>query len=287
MTTTTPSTDTPRRGRRVRVLAILGLVLIGAAALALHLFPPSAANDIKHNPPPRLYADSSLKQLPDTTDARARGVKFAQDWIEHHPGRNDKAFAAALIAAIPDPPGAATTKQELADLHAIRDHKSASGDKASKWLEVYGKKKIWKLYFKQHKALLTSGPAKTQKQALNDALALATTAQATAKDHFKRVSPYQVDPTLRGLNQKKFSGSPKYSYPSKHAVLTYAAVGVLEGVEPHRSQQFDWMAQQVTYARMYGAGHYASDIVEGAFMGSAIGAYELQLDGLNEHDVRF
>ena len=40
----------------------------------------------------------------------------------------------------------------ISDPEQVRAHlvAAATGDAASKWLEVYGKKKIWKLYLKQY-----------------------------------------------------------------------------------------------------------------------------------------
>ena len=277
----------PRRGMPIRVISIAAILLVGVAALLLHLYPPGASSGISSNPPPRMYADSALTKLPSTTDARARGAAFATTWEGKHAKRDDAQFAKDLIASMPKPPGAAESRRELVTLHAIRDHHDRAGDAASKWFEVYGKKKIWKLYFKQHKALLPKAEAKRQKQVLGDAITLADSVEATAKDHFRRQPPYQQDPTLGGLNQKQFANAKKYSYPSRHAVLSYAALGVLETIEPHRTAQFEWMGQQVTYSRLYGAGHFPSDIVIGAYVGSAIGAYEVHYGKLDTTDVRF
>ena len=84
-----------------------------------------------------------------------------------------------------------------------------------------------------------------------------------------------TDPTVNALNQAKFKGKTRLSYPSKHAALSAAAVAVLRHYEPSREGEYRWMADQVDFSRLYAGGHYLSDLTAGAFLGTAIGEYSL------------
>jgi hypothetical protein len=117
---------------------------------------------------------------------------------------------------------------------------------------------------------------KRQKHTLKAALEVAATLQASAKERFARPSPYATDPSVNALNQGKFRGQKRLSYPSKHAVLGGAAVAVLRHYEPAREPEYRWMAEEIDFSRLYAGGHYLSDLTAGAFLGTAIGDYELR-----------
>jgi membrane-associated phospholipid phosphatase len=85
---------------------------------------------------------------------------------------------------------------------------------------------------------------------------------------------------LHGLNQARFAGQTRQSYPSKHTVDAGAALAILAPLEPHRVPEFDWMADEIAFSRLYGACHYLSDLTGGAFLGTLIGDYERRKAGL-------
>jgi membrane-associated phospholipid phosphatase len=269
----------PRLGRRaLRALLVLALLAVGGLAAALNVL---AADDgastgpYGGQPMPALYPDRDLGPATSLVrPAEARADRAAQTWLAGHPVRDDAAFANYAIATVGRPPGASVQRKELAELHAIGAHRTAAGVTAAGWLELHGKKDVWKLYLKQYRQSVPSATGKAAKARFKAAYALAKTIAATAKAHFARVTPYQVDPTLRAVNQSKFTAK-KYSYPSKHAVIGYAESTLLAHLEPHRAPEFDWMAGELAYSRLYAGGHYPSDISAGIYLGRLIADYEL------------
>ncbi|MGW1807447.1 phosphatase PAP2 family protein [Streptomyces sp. NPDC002078] len=70
-----------------------------------------------------------------------------------------------------------------------------------------------------------------------------------------------------------------YSYPSRHAARSAAAVTFLSALSPHRAGEYEWMRAQVLYSRLYMAGHVTSDLTAGTLLGDLIGDYELAISG--------
>jgi hypothetical protein len=61
-----------------------------------------------------------------------------------------------------------------------------------------------------------------------------------------------------------------------------AGVGLalLEPLFPPLRSEYDWMADEVAYSRLYAGGHYRSDITAGVFLGTLVGDYERRKSGL-------
>ncbi|MER8006660.1 phosphatase PAP2 family protein [Streptomyces sp. NPDC094149] len=72
---------------------------------------------------------------------------------------------------------------------------------------------------------------------------------------------------------------PPYSYPSRHAARSAAAVTFLSALFPHRAQDYEWMRSEVLYSRLYMAGHLSSDLTAGTLLGDLIGDYALATSG--------
>ena len=256
----------------------MGLVLlaVGAGALALHLLGGGSDAPFDGQPLPRLYARAQLAEVDAPVQAAvARAHRETAAWLAQHPLRDDAAFAAWAQGAMGPPPAGAAQARELALLHRLRARRTPGGVRAATWLEQHGKKQVWKLYGHQYRDFAAEAAGKRQKATLKAALKLAGALQATAKDHFARPSPYVTDPTVGALNQARFEGQKRLSYPSKHAVLGAAAVAVLRHYEPAREPEYRWMADEIDFSRLYAGGHYPSDVTAGAFLGTAIGDYEL------------
>jgi hypothetical protein len=286
MTSVVPSAGTSSArssGRLVKILIVAAIVVIGAAAAALAVgLPSSSSNDPFHGSPvPPLYSDAELA-IVDTPlkDAEARAHRAAGQWLNAHPAATDQAFSDWAVQQIGPPPGDRATRAELAGLHRIAASRTPAGTTAANWLESHGKKQPWKVFRKQDQAFLPQQRYDAVKQALNDALGLAGTLQATAKQRYNRRSPYQADPTLHGLNQAKFAGQARQSYPSKHTVDAGAGLAILGPVAPHLRPEFDWFTDEIAYSRLYGAGHYPSDLTAGVYLGTLIGDYEARKNGL-------
>jgi hypothetical protein len=261
----------------VKLAMALVLLAAGAGALALQV---AGAGGKKQSfdgqPLPPLYSTAQLAQIDAPIQAAVtRAHRETAAWLAEHPLRDDAAFAAWAQHAMAPPPDAAHQRRELATLHRLATTRDATGVRAATWLEQHGKKQIWKLYGHQYRELTTTAAGKREKQTLKTALALAERLQAATKTRFARPSPYVTDPTVNALNQAKFKGKTRLSYPSKHAVLSGAAVAVLRHYEPSRGSEYRWMADEIDFSRVYAGGHYLSDLTAGAFLGTAIGDYEL------------
>jgi membrane-associated phospholipid phosphatase len=257
----------------------MGLVLLAVGAGALVLSAASAGGKqqpFDGQPPPRLYSTAQVVQVDAPLQAAvARAHRETARWLAAHPLRDDAAFAAWAQRAMGGPPGARGQRTELAALHRLAGERSAAGVTAATWLEQHGKKQVWKLYGHQYRDFAPPARGKQQKLALKAALAFGEQLQAAAKTRFARPSPYVTDPSVHALNQAKFKGRTRLSYPSKHAVLSAAAVAVLRHYEPSRAGEYRWMADEVDFSRLYAGGHYPSDLTAGAFLGTAVGDYEL------------
>ena len=271
-------TSPARLGRtQVRVLIAAVLIVLGVAALALNLASGEEdANALTSGMLSRLYPGRDLAVVDGPVAAAARRAEGdAERYLATHPIRDDRAFLQFAVTRVGPPPGAAATRRELAQLHRIGDHRTASGAAAARWLEAQGKKAVWKLYLKQYKQQATPASAASAKATLKRTLTLASELVTAAKSRYRRVTPYQVDPTLRALNQARFSTGRKFSYPSKHSVIAVAAQDVLARYEPRRAGEFRWMADEIDFSRLYGGGHYLSDITAGAYLGTLLARYEL------------
>jgi hypothetical protein len=262
----------------VKLGMALTLVAVGAGALALNVSGSGGKKSAFNGQPlPRLYAPAQIAQVDAPLRAAvARAHRETAGWLAQHPLRDDAAFAAWAQRAMGGPPGATQQRRELTVLHQLSSDRDPAGVTAATWLEQHGKKQVWKLYGHQYRDFAPKATGKREKKTLKAALALAGTLQATAKNRFARPSPYVTDPSVNALNQAKFKGKTRLSYPSKHAVLSGAAVAVLRHYEPAREPEYQWMADEIAFSRMYAGGHYPSDLTAGAFLGTAIGDYVLQ-----------
>ncbi len=185
-----------------------------------------------------------------------------------HPRRDDAAFTSFALAQLPPPPGPEVQDGELAELRALAAIRTKDGLRAADWLEAYGKTAVWKQYLRD--ALeISNGPAATRvTTAFQANLQIATVLARTAQERFARRSPSAVEPTLR-----RHPRPAKLSYPSAHAVFVYAELGMLTTLDPGRAADFTRMADQVSYSRLYAAGHYRSDVLAGAYLGELLGDY--------------
>jgi hypothetical protein len=286
MTSVAPSAGTSNArssGRLVKILIVAAIVVVGAAAAALAVGPPSSSGDepFHGSAVPPLYSDAELAVVDaPLKDAEAQGHRVARRWLNAHPAATDQAFSNWAIQEIGPPPGNRVTRTELGELHRIAAHRNRVGTTAATWLEAHGKKQPWSVFRKQEKAFLSQQRYVAVKQALTEAFSLGGTLQANAKQRYNRRSPYQADPSLQGLNQAKFAGQARQSYPSKHTVYAGAGLAILGSVAPHLRAELDWFTDEIAYSRLYGAGHYLSDLTAGVYLGTLIGDYEARKNGL-------
>jgi hypothetical protein len=262
--------------RTVRVL--IGLAITAAVAAAIILNLPAGGSDANPDlggePLPTLFPDAQIAVVDSiVAPAQARANRDIGRWLSSHPARDDRAFLNFALSSVGRPPRGGAQQREIAQLHSIDADRTATGIAAATWLEAHGKKDIWKLYRKQYQQLVPTATGDQAKQVFKATYSLANELAATGKTHFARPSPYIVDPSLHALNQSRFK--KKFSYPAKHTLISFALAGVLAHYEPHRAAEYRWMAEEISFSRLYAGGHYPSDIAAGAYLGTLLERYEL------------
>ena len=268
----------PRLGRRA-VMTLLAMSFLAVALLAFALNTVLAGGGDEDGPfaghaMPTLYPDSALPVVARlTAPAEHRADAAARRWLAGHPVRDDAAFVNYAVKAVGPPPSGAVQRRELGQLHRIGASRTAAGAATANWLELHGKKDVWKLYLKQYRQGVPNATGDRAKTSFKAAYDLAKAVVDAAKAKYARPSPYIPDPSLHALNQGRFT--KKFSYPARHAVDVFALAPVLAHLEAPRAPEFRWMADEVAYSRMYAGGHYPSDIAAGAYLGTLVSEYEL------------
>src|SRR4051812_29204225 len=236
-----------RSGRLVKLAIITLIALVGGGALALAKVGGGSGSGgngaFKGSPVPPLFTDAQIAVVDKPLKAaEARGHRVAKTWLDAHPITTGAAFASWAVRAVGPPPSGKAPAAELAQLKALSKRRDPTGTAAATWLESHGKKQPWKVFRKEDKAFLAATTYAGVKRALNAALALGATLQLSAKTRYGRPSPYVTDPSVDALNQSRFAGQVRQSYPSKHTVMAGAALAVLDPAQPHRTAEYDWMA---------------------------------------------
>lgn len=279
--------STPAQGsRRLKwQYPVIAVVAAGAATFGLvHASAAPAAKKklgatalIKKNPPPPLFSDADVAALDKQRQAQksTADALFAQWTKVHGSQRNDRAFAAWAEKQIPAPPAKAARTAELHQVQKLAKTRTAAGKKAATWLELYGKKDIWKLYLHDQRELLPQNQGALKKAELKTALKLSKTITEQLAARYKQPAPYVLDPSLRPDKRLTAGQKGPYSYPSRHAAKAGAAVTLLSGWAPHRAEDYQAMAAQIVYSRIYMAGHVPSDITAGTLVGDLVGDYLL------------
>ncbi|MGW3196617.1 phosphatase PAP2 family protein [Streptomyces sp. NPDC001118] len=261
--------------------ASFGLLTPQLAAAGVPGFTLSATDRIKQSPPPALFSDAEIAPAGKLADAQrtTADALFAQWKKAHGTARDDKAFAAWAARQIPAPPAAKQRTAELRQVQALAKTRTAAGKQAATWLELNGKSDVWKLYLHDRSELVPAAKGTAEKTGLKAALKMAKTIcdQLAAKD--QQPAPYVLDPTLRPDKHIKPGAKGPYSYPSRHAARSAAAVTFLSALAPHRAGEYEWMRAEVLYSRLYMAGHVTSDLAAGTLLGDLIGDYELTVGG--------
>ncbi|MEU0251647.1 phosphatase PAP2 family protein [Streptomyces sp. NPDC006184] len=270
------------------------IALLAAAAAAFGLLRPqliptassskpklSATDRIKRNPPPPLFTDAAITAIgKQAATQRAKADALFARWkAAHGTTRDDRAFAAWAARQTPAPPTAKERTAELHEVQALARTRTAAGKKAATWLELNGKKDIWKLYLHDQRELIPAARGKGEKARLKSALKLAKTISDRVAARDKQPAPFVLDPALRPEKHITAGAKGPYSYPSRHATRAAAAVTLLGALSPHRAEDYRWMQDQVLYSRLYMAGHVRSDLTAGTLLGDLIGDYELAVGG--------
>lgn len=259
------------RAVKTGIGTVVALLAIGAGVSQVYL--GGSGNPVKTHPAPTLFTQEQIAPLAqELAEQKPRADQAFAAWSAVHPERDDVAFTAFALGQLGPPPDANTQTAELGELRQLADSRTPNGMTAAGWLEIYGKKDIWKLYLSDATETAGSKAKKQAKAAFKADTTLAKALTAAAQTRFGRQAPTVEDPTLRQGSARKV----KLSYPSKHTVYVSSELALLTALDPGREKDFRDMANQVAFSRLYAAGHYRSDLVAGAFLGDLLGDYEVR-----------
>ncbi|WP_369223902.1 phosphatase PAP2 family protein [Streptomyces sp. R39] len=272
---------------RYPLIALIAVAAVAVSTLRPQLVTavtakkPGATERIRQDPPPTLFTDAEIAAIGAAADAqRAQAdALFAQWRTAHGTTRDDRAFTAWAARQVPAPPSAKQRAAELRQDQALAKSRTAAGRKAATWLELYGKKDIWRLYLHDQRELVPGTRGNSEKAELKAALTLAKTISDQVAAEDRQPAPFVLDPTLRPDKPVTPGAKGPYSYPSRHATRSAAAVTFLSALSPHRAADYRWMRDEVLYSRLYMAGHVTSDLTAGTLLGDLIGDYELAVSG--------
>ncbi|MCW2949198.1 MAG: ybjG [Thermoleophilia bacterium] len=173
----------------------------------------------------------------------------------------------------PPAEGSRAARADMAAVKAAQLLRTPEGDAWARRMSNDGTARMWIDLARRHRALEGGGV-----QGWLDAALVASTlaangaATAVLKHHFKRLRPFEVDPTIR----PPFGRPGGSSYPSGHASSAFAAARVISVLRPDLAAEAYDLARQVAASRVYAGVHFPSDVVAGAALGTAIGELALR-----------
>ncbi|HEX7851809.1 MAG TPA: phosphatase PAP2 family protein [Sphingomonas sp.] len=169
-------------------------------------------------------------------------------------------------AVLPPPPaaGSAQAVAELAELHAMTQHRSAADIAAAK-LEGETKNPTIFAEVLGPKFDLANLPATNR---LFD-MVRATEKQVVdhGKDEFKRPRPWIADPAIVSCARGE---DPLSSYPSGHTSMAFSMAGVLARLVPDKAGPIMARAARYGESRIVCAQHFRSDVTAGEALGLLI-----------------
>lgn len=176
---------------------------------------------------------------------------------------------------VPAPPAQSSdqTKAELAELRQLQKERTPIANTAIQFYSAVPATQRWNE--------LTFALARAEKQSTNSQARLAAIVHTAlhdaviatwrAKYQFNRISPGQAASDL--IPASLITGAvaePEPSYPSEHAAIAGAAVGVLTSFFPKQGTNLKAMAAELGQTRLIMGANYRSDIDAGFALGQAV-----------------
>lgn len=175
--------------------------------------------------------------------------------VRHFIGEDDTAFIAQFAA--PPAPDSATTRNELAELLRIQSTRTPAQVAAAR---ADRRTRIERFY-----AALGLDPENPPDlpqvehlaEDVEDDVRLAV---RSAKEHFRRLRPYEIEPRLEPCIDNV---QGDLSYPSGHAAFAWAMAGVLSDLVPERRAALEARAEEFSRQRVICGVHFPSDLAAG------------------------
>ncbi|MDO7869015.1 hypothetical protein [Nocardioides jiangxiensis] len=263
------------RPRYLFVIAVACLAIVVAGVAPLVLGGSSAKDRIASDPEPTLFPDATVARVDALVEPEsARSAALMQQWWKAHgSSTDDAAFEAWVAQVFPAPP--ADRQKEIAEVERLDRSRTPRGVAAASWLEVHGKKDVWKLLVHDQAEWLPAKQGEDRKAAEKAALKIAKTLADSLGAHFGVPAPYVLEPALRPDHKIVPGQTCPCSYPSRHASAAAASRTLLAYLQPHALGQLRWWEDEIDYSRLYMAGHVSSDLEGGALLGDLVGDYIL------------
>ena len=165
------------------------------------------------------------------------------------------------------PPPAAVEWREAAYVRNLNANRSPEAIRWTEFLDKEGGHGLWKEFAREyrHHTGFIRGWAGTA--LMNIAMGVSMLRTAKAKNHYRRLRPFEVDPGIQRLTGTVHGKS----YPSGHTSNAFAASTVLGFLWPQRAHEFEWWARQVGMSRMHNGVHFPSDVAAGENLGRIAG----------------
>jgi hypothetical protein len=169
-------------------------------------------------------------------------------------------------AVLPPPPAAGSTQAvaELAELHAMEQHRSAADIAAAK---LDGETKNPTIFAEVLGPSFDLAKLPATKQLFDMVRATEKQMVDRGKDEFKRPRPWIADPALQSCAR---SDDPLSSYPSGHTSMAFSMAGVLARLVPDKANAIMARAARYGESRIVCEQHFRSDVTAGEALGLLI-----------------
>ncbi len=222
--------------------------------------------------------------LPASAEVVGDGPKVGQwkTWV----------LASGNEIKVPAPPAETSdqTTAELAELRQLQKERSPSANTAIQYYHAVPATQRWHdLAFALARAEKQSPNRQARLAAiLHTALHDAVIVTWAAKYQFNRTPPTQVAPDVTPVVLITGEGpAPEASYPSEHAAIGGAAVGILTAFFPKEETNLKAMAAELGQTRLLMGANYRSDIDAGFTLGQAVAQQALARAATDGSDAKW
>jgi hypothetical protein len=261
-------------------LGAAGLVLVTVAAHESHVPAHqgvSAVQEIADHPMPPLFDQAAMAPYSAQVDRQgAEATRLMQSWWRTHDKRpEDKHFVTWLDHKLPTPPNISSRQAEAKQLEGLTSTRTASGQKAARWLQRYGGRDIWLYYEHTQAAQLSHSQQSRRHRELTHLLGMARTTANSLNKHLQQPAPFLIDPALKQRQNPSTATVCPCSYPAGADATGAAGRSFLSFLYPQRATLYKHMTDELGFGQVYLANHLPSDVDAGSLLGDMVGEYFL------------